>query len=100
MTPLSCGIPCRLRPVPHGAKSPTRRGLCRIAAFMFGALAAFGFVYAATTWSMRAKLEEAATIISNRAAKRDRLDDMYSLARPVQRTFRQHTQMLPSAKLR
>jgi len=67
-------------------------------AFAFGAMAASGLVYVATTWSVHARLEEAATVISNRAAERSPLDDAYATIRPFQGTLTGHARILSSGE--
>ena len=63
-----------------------------------GAVAAFTLAYAATTWSVHAKLERAAATVSNRAAKGDRLDVTRVPTRPAERALTSYSLRLPSGE--
>ena len=56
--------------------------------------------YTATSWSVNRKLETAARMVSNKAAKQDRLDPARPVLRPVEPTLRPEVEVLPSGAAR
>jgi hypothetical protein len=92
-----CGVARRLRTFPHGISKSARLGIGKacVVVLVLVVCVASGLVYAATTWSVQAKLERAAAVVSNGAAKQDRSESIHSAAAPQQKVSG-HARILPS----
>ena len=65
-----------------------------------GGAVVFALGYAATSWSVNRKLETAARLVSNTAAKQDRLDPARIALPPVEPVLRREIERLPSGEAR
>ena len=65
-----------------------------------GGAVVLAFGYMATSWSVNRKLDSAARMVSNKAAKQDRLDPAHAVLPPVEPTLRREIEVLPSGAAR
>ena len=70
------------------------------AAAALGSAVVLALGYTATSWSVNRKLETAARMVSNKAAKQDRLDSLRAVLPPVEPMLRREIEVLASGEAR